>query len=80
MTLPLLYHFFQDEEIPSSPVQSRDENSDIKLDKADIQKIAKESNNSYFLKYAQIKIKNKKEEILEECYMDDSNKIEKSDK
>ena len=70
MTLPLLYHFFQDEEIPSSPVQSRDENSDIKLDKADIQKIAKESNNSYFLKYAQINIINKKEEILEECYMD----------
>ena len=49
MTLPLLYHFFQDEEIPSSPVQSRDENSDIKLDKADIQKIAKESNNSLSL-------------------------------
>lgn len=80
MTLPLLYRFFQDEEIQSSPVQSRDENSDIKLDKADIQKIAKESNDSYFLKYAQINIINKKEEILEECYIDDSNEIAKTDK
>ena len=56
MTLPLLYHFFQDEEIPSSPVQSRDENSDIKLDKADIQKIAKESKNVIWM--ILIKLKN----------------------